>query len=69
MAGKTPPEMMPQFVNWLFLLVNQEDRATITTVFKQLMPEEVFAGVKQLIQGAVRTDDWSELTRRVPGLA
>ena len=69
MAGKVPPQSMPQMVSWLFPLVNQEDRVAMTTVWKSLMPEEVFAGVKQLIQGAVKADDWPELTKRVSGLA
>lgn len=69
MASKGPPQLMPQFVNWLYPLVNQDDRVTMTAVWKALMPEEVFAGVKQLIQGAVTTGDWSELTKRVPGLS
>lgn len=69
MASKVPPQLMPQMVNWLYHLVNQDDRVTMTAVWKALMPEEVFAGVKQLIQGAVTTDDWSELTKRVPGLS
>ena len=60
---------MPQFVNWLFHPVEQEDRATMTAVWKALMPEEVFVGVKPLIQGALTSDDWSELTKRVPGLS
>ena len=68
MAGKIPPQLTPQFVNWLFPLVNQDDRVTMTTVQKALMPEEAFAGVRQLIHEAVRADDWSDLTRRVPGL-
>ena len=68
MAGKVPPQLVPQFVNWLFLLVNQQDRVTMTGVWKALMPEEVFVGVKSLIQGTLTSDDWSDLTRRVPGL-
>ena len=68
MAGKVPPQLMPKLVDWLYPLVNQDDRVTMTAVWKGLMPEEIFAGVKQLIQGAVGADDWSELTRRVPGL-
>ena len=62
MASKVPPQLMPQFVDWLFHLVEQEDRATMTAVWKALMPEEVFVGVKPLIQGSsyigrlVRTD-------------
>ena len=39
----------------------------MTAVWKALMPEEAFAGVKKLIHGAITTDDWSELTRHVPG--
>ncbi len=69
MASKVHAQLMPPMVNWLFALVNQEDQVAMTTVWKSLMPEEAFAGVKQLIQGAVKADDWSELTRRVPGLA
>ena len=68
MASKVPPELAPQFVNWIFTLVNQQDRVTMTAVWKALMPEEVFAGMRSLIQGALNSDDWSELTRRVPGL-
>ncbi len=68
MAGKTPPEMMPRLVDWLFSLVDQDDRVTMTTVWKALMPEEVFTGVGRLIKGAVKADDWSDLAKRVPGL-
>ena len=64
-----PDEVLPQYMNWLFGLVNQEDQATVTTVWKQLMTEKVFGVCTPLIQDAVTTDDWSELTRRVPGLA
>ena len=64
-----PDDVLPQYMNWLFGLVNQEDQATITTVWKQLMTEKVFGVCTPLIQEAVTTDDWSELTRRVPGLA
>lgn len=64
-----PDEVLPQYMNWLFGLVNQKDQATITTVWKQLMTEEVFGVCTPLIRAAVTTDDWSELTRRVPGLA
>lgn len=64
-----PDEVLPQYMNWLFGLVNQKDQATITTVWKQLMTEKVFGVCTPLIRGAVTTDDWSELTRHVPGLA
>ncbi len=63
-----PDDVLPQYMNWLYGLVNQEDQATITIVWKQLMTEKVFAVCTPLIREAVTTDDWSELTRRVPGL-
>ena len=64
-----PDEVLPRYMNWLFGLVNQQDQATITTVWKQLMTEKVFGVCTPLIRGAVTTDDWSELKKRVPGLA
>ncbi|MCY4533367.1 MAG: hemerythrin domain-containing protein [Gammaproteobacteria bacterium] len=63
-----PDDVLPQYMNWLYGLVNQEDQATITIVWKQLMTEKVFAVCTPLIREAVTTDDWSELTRRVPGM-
>lgn len=63
-----PDEVLPQYMNWLFGLVNQDDQATITTVWKQLMTEEVFGVCTPLIRDAVTTFDWSELSRRIPGL-
>ena len=33
-----------------------------------LMPEQVFAGVKLLIRDAI-TDEWAELSRRIPELS
>jgi len=32
-----------------------------------LMPEQVFEGIKTLIRDTI-TDDWAELTRRIPEL-
>ena len=65
---KTPRQLVPQFVNWLFPLLNQQDRVTMTAHWKASMPEEVFLDRKSLIKGTLTSDDWSEVTRRVPGL-
>lgn len=67
-GSKTPRQLVPQFVNWLFPLVNQQDRVTMTAHWKASMPEEVFLGVRSLIKGTLTSDDWSEVKRRVPGL-
>ena len=68
MASKVPPEMMPDFVDWIMRLLDQDDRETITHVWMDLMPEEVMAGVKPLIRDSIVAEDWAELTKRIPKL-
>ncbi len=67
MAAHVPPERNPEFIRWLFTLLGHDDREMWTRVVMGLMPEQVFAGVKTLIRGTI-TDDWAELTRRIPEL-
>ncbi len=67
MAAHVPPERNPEFIRWLFTLLGHDDREMWTRVVMGLMPEQVFAGVKLLIRDTI-TDDWAELTRRIPGL-
>jgi hypothetical protein len=67
MAAHMPPERTPDFINWFFPLLGHDDRAMWTRVVMELMPKQVFAGVKALIRDAI-TDDWAELTRRIPEL-
>ena len=38
-----------------------------TGVLMGLMPEQVFTGIRPLIRDAI-TDDWAELTQRIPEL-
>jgi hemerythrin-like domain-containing protein len=68
MATTVPRERFPEAVAWLFPLLGHDDRENMTRIWQMLMPVEVFAGVKQLIQKAVG-DDWTELTRRIPELS
>ena len=67
MAAHVPPERNPEFIHWFFPLLGHDDRETWTRVVMGLMPEQVFAGVKTLIRETI-TDDWAELTRRIPDL-
>ncbi len=69
MASHTPPEIMPKFVEWIMQMLEQDNRVTMTQVWMELMPEEVFAGVTTLIRDSLVADDWSELTKRIPELA
>ena len=61
MAGLSPQERFPELIAWIFPLLGQDDRENITRVWHMLMPAEVFAGVRPLIQegggrGLGRTD-------------
>ncbi len=67
MAGHVPPERNPEFIRWFFTSVGHDDREMWTRVVMGSMPEPVFAGVKSLIRETI-TDDWAELTRRIPEL-
>ena len=67
MAAHVPPERNPEFIRWFFPLLGHDDREMWTRVVMGLMPEQVFAGVKLLIRDTI-TDDWAELTRRIPEL-
>ena len=68
MAAHVPPERNPEFIHWFFPLLGHDDREMWTRVVMRLMPEQVFAGVKVLIRETI-TDDWAELTRRIPELS
>jgi iron-sulfur cluster repair protein YtfE (RIC family) len=67
MSKKMPPDRFPTVVQWLFPLLNLEDRVVTTKVWMTLMPPQVFDGLKPLIKKAV-AENWVELTRRIPEL-
>jgi iron-sulfur cluster repair protein YtfE (RIC family) len=68
MARKVPQEKTPELIKWLFPLLRLDDRIIITKGWMNLMPPQVFSGLKPLIREAV-DKDWVELIHRVPGLA
>ena len=67
MAQHVPPERQPEFIRWFFTLLGHDDREVWTKVVMGLVPEQVFAGIKSLIRDTI-TNDWAELTRRIPEL-
>lgn len=67
MSRSVPPEKAPSLVDWLFPLLDLEEQAVMTGVWKVLMPPEVFEKYKLLIRKAV-AGDWDDLVRRSPGL-
>jgi hypothetical protein len=67
MSKKVPPDRFPTLVQWLFPLLDLDDRVVITKGWMTLMPPQVFAGLKPLIKKIV-ADNWVELARRIPEL-
>jgi hypothetical protein len=67
MSRKVPPDRFPTLVQWLFPLLDLEDRVVVTKGWMTLMPPQAFAGLKPLIRNIVG-ENWIELTRRIPEL-
>ena len=67
MSSKVPPEKFPAMVQWLLPLLDFDDRVMITEGWMKLMPPQVFAKLKPLMQ-KIMADDWVALTQRVPNL-
>ncbi len=67
MSKKVPPDRFPTLLQWLFPLLDLDDRVVITKGWMTLMPPQVFAGLKPLIRKIV-AENWVELARRIPEL-
>ena len=68
MASSIPRERFPEVVAWLYPLISPQDRETMTRIWQNALPPPLFVGAKELIRKAIGSDDWAELTRRVPDL-
>ncbi|MFH0897016.1 MAG: hypothetical protein V1850_03070 [Candidatus Bathyarchaeota archaeon] len=62
-----PSDRFPTAVQWLFPLLDLEDRVVATKVWMALMPPQVFDNLKLFIKKTV-ADNWVELTQRIPEL-
>jgi hypothetical protein len=67
MSRSIPPEKFPMLVQWLFPLLDNEERAVMSGVWEALMPPDVFEKVKPLIRKAAG-GEWDDLVRRLPAL-
>jgi hypothetical protein len=65
MASRIPKERYAEMVGWLFPLIGNDDRETMTRIWQVMMPAPVFAGVKELIRKSVGSD-WEVIRRRIP---
>lgn len=69
MAGKIPPEKMAGMVPWMARLLSADDREGVMRMWAVALPEPAFAGIKKLVEGALRPEQWSDLAGRMPELA
>jgi hypothetical protein len=67
MASHAPQDRFPEVVAWMFPLIGQADRVSMTRSWQMGMPPQGFAMAAQLIEHAVG-DDWPELANSVPEL-
>ena len=67
MSSTVPQERFPELVAWLYPLISIDDRENMTRIWQMVMPPQVFAQIKLLIQKVIGKD-WVELTRRIPTL-
>ena len=67
MASHAPHDRFPEIVAWMFPLIGQDDRVSMTRSWQMGMPPEGFAMAAQLIEHAVG-DDWPELALHIPDL-
>ena len=68
MASKIPRERFADMVGWLFPLVGPEDREDMTRIWQMVLPPPAFAGVKELMRKSISSNEWAELSRRIPAL-
>jgi iron-sulfur cluster repair protein YtfE (RIC family) len=67
MAQQIPPNKNPTIIRWLFLLLNIDERVTVTQLWMSMMPTQVFAGAKSLIKETL-AGEWLDLVKRIPEL-
>ena len=67
MSSKVPSEKFPMMIQWLFPLLDLDDKVSVTRHWLSLMPPQIFAMVKPLIQKNV-AENWAELTQQIPEL-
>ena len=67
MSKQVPPDKFPTLVQWLFPLLDLDDRVVVIKGWMTLMPPQVFANLKPLIRGIVG-ENWVELAKRIPEL-
>ena len=67
MSRKVPADKYPIMIQWLFPLLDVDDQVTVAGTWVNVMPPQVLAGIKPLVEKAV-AGNWSKLITLVPEL-
>ena len=67
MSRSVPPDRFPTMIQWLFPLLDLEDQVVVARGWVNVMPPQVFSGIKPLIVKAI-AGNWVRLTSLVPEL-
>ncbi|HEY3139814.1 MAG TPA: hemerythrin domain-containing protein [Acidimicrobiales bacterium] len=67
LGSAVPPDRFPDFVTWLFPLVDDDDREKVVRFFHMVVPPGPFEGIIRTVKSAIG-DDFAELARRIPEL-
>jgi hypothetical protein len=67
MSSKVPPDRFPATIEWMFPLLDLNDRVTVTNGWMKLMPPQIFASVKPIIKSVV-AEGWDAIVNRIPEL-
>jgi hypothetical protein len=67
MSRNMPTDKFPTMIQWLFPLLDLEDQVVVAKGWVNLMPPQVFASIRPLIEKAV-AGNWVKLTLTIPEL-
>jgi hypothetical protein len=67
MSRSIPPDKHPTMIQWVLPLLDLEDQVVVAKGWVNVMPPQVFAGIRPLVEKAV-AGNWVRLTKLVPEL-
>ena len=67
MSQRIPRDRFPEFVTWLYPLLEPDDRENMARIMRQALSAPAFSVVTNLIHASIG-DDWADLIRRIPDL-
>lgn len=69
MAQKIPQESFGKMVPWMIRLLNVDDREGVMRMWSVAVPAPAFDMITSLVKGALKDNEWADLTGRFPEIA